>query len=273
MIGTIAIVGLGQIGSSLGAAIRRRKLAETVLGIARRGSVRKEAIRLGAVDAASGNLSLLRAANVVVLATPVNHILKSIPQVVKAMKPDALLTDVGSTKHEIFERLQKRKVRYIGGHPMAGSEKAGLEGCDPDLFVGRVYVLISGKHARREDVETMSELTEGLDTLTHWMKSAKKHDELVAVISHLPHLVAYALMEVAGEEALKLAGSSFGDATRVAKSPPDMVLDFLLTNRTALPAVSRAFQRVLGDLTQAVRDGDRKALRTVVERARKSRMK
>ena len=117
MIGTIAIVGLGQIGSSLGAAIRRRKLAETVLGIARRGSVRKEAIRLGAVDAASGNLSLLRAANVVVLATPVNHILKSIPQVVKAMKPDALLTDVGSTKHEIFERLQKRKVRYIGGHP------------------------------------------------------------------------------------------------------------------------------------------------------------
>ena len=279
MIRTIAIVGLGQIGSSLGAAIRRRKLAGTVIGVARRREVREGAMKRGAVDAVSADPGVVVAADVVFLATPVRNILSSLPKIVRRMKPGALLTDVGSTKREILDRAtrllkagREPAFRFIGGHPMAGNEKRGLEGCDPDLFVDRPWILIPSRaRPSAKYVDLMTKLVTRLGARAHWMRSPAEHDRIAAIVSHLPHLVAYALLETAGPEALELAGNSFRDATRVGLSAPDMVLDFLLTNRKSLPQASRVFQKALRELTKAVSEGDRGKLSRRVKRARERR--
>ncbi|MHC4605371.1 MAG: prephenate dehydrogenase [Planctomycetota bacterium] len=256
MTGTVAVVGLGQIGSSLAAAARKKKLARRVIGIARRSVVRRTALRIRAVHEATADLGAVADADLVVLATPVRHILKTLPAVAREMKPGALLTDVGSTKEEVAARakqvLRRTSIGFIGGHPMAGTEKAGIAGCDARLFAGRPYILVPVRVPRPAHRRRMNGLAKGLGARVCWIDSAKEHDRIVATISHLPHLIAYTLVDLARDDRmLRLSGGSFRDATRVAQSPPEMVLDFLLTNRRALPAVSREFRKALREVTAA----------------------
>ncbi len=263
----VLIVGLGQVGGSLAAALTRRGLAR-VTGATRREETARRARRMRILDEAGTDLRAVPSADVVVLATPVRTLLRQIPEVARAAAPGAILTDVGSTKTDILKAFRRSATpaAVIGGHPMAGNERAGLDGCDPDLFEGRPWILIPGPGAHRRARRTLESLVAGVGARPVWMDDPARHDLAVARISHIPYLLAYALMEQPGKE-LQAAGNSFRDATRVALSDPDMVLDFLLTNRGPIARAAGELAARLRDLARLVARGEEKRLRGRLEKA------
>jgi len=264
-------VGLGQIGGSLAAALTRRKLAR-VAGSTRREETARRALRMRIVSEARTDLRAAPSADVTVLATPVRTLLRQIPEVAPLARPGAVLTDVGSTKRDILEAFRRSAPRaaVVGGHPMAGNEKAGLDGCDPDLFEGRPWVLIPGPGADRRSRRVLEGLVAGVGARPLWMDDPARHDLVVARVSHVPYLLAYALLEQPGRE-LRAAGNSFRDATRVALSDPDMVLDFLLTNRGPVGRAAGELAARLRDFAHRVGRGDEAGLRRRLEKSRARR--
>jgi prephenate dehydrogenase len=267
---TVCVVGLGQIGGSVAAALTRRKLAR-VVGVTRRAETARRARRLGLLAEAGTDLDAVRGADVAILATPVRTLLRQIPDVVARAGPGTLLTDVGSTKLDVFRafRAAKPASPVLCGHPMAGNEKAGLDGVDPDLFEGRPWTLIPCRGTSRA-FRAFEGLVKGMGARPVWMADARDHDDKVARISHVPYLLAYALMGTE-EDALRVAGSSFRDATRVAQSDPDMVLDFLLTNRGPIARSAGRLAGRLRALVGRIRRGDAEGLRAAFRAARERR--
>jgi prephenate dehydrogenase len=266
---TVAIVGLGQIGGSFAAALTKRGLAR-VIGITRRPATAKRALEMGILEEAGTDLDEIGAADVVVLSTPVRTLLRQIPDVASRVRRDAILTDVGSTKTEILDALRASRSRatVIAGHPMAGNERAGLDGCDANVFENRPWVLIGD----RLKATRLEKLIVGVGARPFWMKSPRDHDLKVARVSHVPYLLAYALMGTP-LDAVRVCGNSFRDATRVAASDPDMVLDFLLTNRGPIQRSARELQARLEQLVRRIVRGDAAGLRKALVRARELRGK
>jgi len=270
---TVAIVGLGQIGGSFAAALTKRRLAR-VVGITRRAETAARARRMGILSEAGTDLRAISDADVVVLATPVRTLLRQIPEVVPMMQPRKLLTDVGSTKTEILQafRRAKPKTPVLGGHPMAGNERAGLDGVDAELFENRPWVLVSTIHDKPGTSAAFSgfeRLVRGVGARPLWLRE-RDHDLKVARVSHIPYLLAYALMGTP-EDSVRVCGNSFRDATRVAKSDPDMVLDFLLTNRGPIRRSARELTKNLERLLRMVDRGDAAGLRKELARTRERR--
>lgn len=269
----VAVVGLGQIGGSLAAALTRRKLAR-VVGVTRRAETAKRALRMGIVDEAGTDPAAVAGADVVVLATPVRTLLRQIPAVAPLVRPDAILTDVGSTKRDILEAFRRAKPRaaVVAGHPMAGNERAGLDGTDPDLFRNRPWVLIPARPSDRMAARALERLVRAVGAVPRRMEDARDHDLKVARVSHLPYLLSYALMGTP-EDAIRVCGNSFRDATRVAASDVDMVLDFLLTNRGPIRKSAGELRDRLRRMVEAIGRGDAGALRKLMERARARRLR
>jgi len=268
MFETVAIVGVGLIGGSLGMALRERGLAARVLGIVRREAAIEEALRVGAIDEGTVDLARVREAEVVVLAPPV----LTIPPLVEAMAPHfrhgAIVTDVGSTKGALMRELSALlpdHVDLVGGHPMAGSERGGVSASRADLFEGAVYVLTHSARTRPENVARLAALARALGATPVEM-DADLHDDAVARISHLPHVVAAALAEATGAgplpmETLRLlVAGGFKSTTRIASSPPEMWRDVCLTNRTAILSALADLETALGTLREAVEAADAGAL-------------
>ncbi|MBI3858263.1 MAG: prephenate dehydrogenase [Planctomycetes bacterium] len=266
---TVAIVGLGQIGGSFAAALTGRRLAR-VVGITRRAETAARARRMGILAEAGRDLAAVSDADVVVLATPVRTLLRQIPEVAPLVRRDAILTDVGSTKTEILEALRRAKspATVIAVHPMAGNERAGLDGCDAKVFENRPWVLIG----ERRKAGLLERLVAGVGARPFWMRSPQDHDLKVARVSHIPYLLAYALMGTP-EEAIRVCGNSFRDATRVAGSDPDMVLDFLITNRGPIRKSAGELSARLAGLVRMIGRGDAAGLRRALQRARARRAK
>ena len=260
----VAIVGLGQIGGSLAAALTKRKLAK-VVGVTRRPETVERALRMKILAQTGTDLKAISSADVVVLATPVRTLLGQIAEVAPLVRKGAILTDVGSTKKDIVDTLLGASCpgTIIAGHPMAGNERAGLDGCDPDLFVDRPWVLI-GDRRRGAPLER---LVTAVGARPLWMKEPLDHDTKVAQVSHIPYLIAYALMGTP-ETSIRVCGNSFRDATRVAASEVDMVLDFLLTNRGPIRKSAQDFMARLEELLQFIDRGDASRLRKALLRAR-----
>ena len=271
---TVAVVGLGQIGGSLAAALTKRRLAR-VIGVARRGETARRALRMRIVAEASTDLGAVSEADVVVLATPVRTLLRQIPEVAPLVRPGAILTDVGSTKKEILSAFRRAKPRaaVIAGHPMAGNERAGLDGCDPDLFNDRPWVLIPARPADRRAGRLLERLVSGAGARPVWMADPLDHDLKVARVSHLPYLLSYALMGTP-KDALRVCGNSFRDATRVAASDVEMVIDFLLTNRGPVRRAAGELIARLHALVDDLAKGDARALRKrmIAARSRRDRI-
>jgi len=250
----IAILGCGLIGGSFALALKKRGFAGEIVGCDRADVLEKAKAR-GAIDAGTSELSEAVAnADLVYLATPVVTILDLLPQVAKAAKPGALITDAGSTKVRIC-RLAKEvlpdNVSFLGGHPMAGREVGGIENADPDLFVGKKWGLIQDDRRGAEDAEKeFAELVEKLGAQPVWM-DAETHDWAVALVSHLPQLVSTALASTTWDETdedglpLSLAGPGYRDLTRLAASPYELWRDICLTNGDNIArALDRLEQRL-----------------------------
>ncbi|HEX7900521.1 MAG TPA: prephenate dehydrogenase [Planctomycetota bacterium] len=265
---TVCVVGLGQIGGSFAAALTRRRLAR-VVGVTRKAATARRARRLGLLAEAGTDLAAAGEADVVVLATPVRTLLGQIPDVAGLVRSGAILTDVGSTKHDILRALKaaaRPDVEVVAGHPMAGNERAGLDGVDAKLFENRPWVLIGD----RRGAARLERLVRGVGARPVWMSDALDHDFKVARVSHVPYLLAYALMGTE-EEAIRVSGNSFRDATRVALSDPDMVLDFLLTNPGPIAEAARRLSGRLRGLVTRLEAGDIRGLRRTLEKARARR--
>lgn len=271
------------MGGSLGLAWRLRGVAREVVGVDLSADVLGRALEIGAIDRGTTDLAEgVAGSELVVLATPVGATLRLAPRLGSCLAPGAVVTDLGSTKAEVCRALAAALppgIVFIGGHPMAGSESQGIEAADAYLFQNAIYVLTppagpdpAGAFERlRRAVEVAGAQVVVLE--------AERHDRLVAVVSHLPQLVAVALVNaVAAAEAgdpavLSLAAGGFRDTTRITSSPPGIWLDILASNRGPVLEMIGCFRQALDALETALRAGDKAALEEAFTRARNTRQR
>jgi prephenate dehydrogenase len=271
---TVAIVGTGLIGGSIGLALRKSELAERVVGIGRRQASLRVARRVGAVSNTTVDLPKgVAEAELVVVCTPVGEIVNHVRQVAEHCPPGTLITDVGSTKQTIVAALDAglpRDCRFLGGHPLAGSEKAGAGNARAELFRGRLAILTPTRNTRAEDFDLLEKFWEGLGSVVVQM-SAEEHDRAVAITSHLPHVVAAALAAVLPESLFRLSGTGILDTTRLASGDPNLWRQILTLNRQHVLSALEQYGARLAALHAAIRDGRQAELERLLTLAKKNR--
>jgi len=256
MFARVAIVGCGLIGGSVALALRRAWPACRIVAIDRVAVV-DAAMRQRAADVGGDDLALAEGADLILLAAPVRQNIKMLRDLATRVRGDVIVTDVGSTKRAIVDaaRHLPRRLRFVGGHPLAGAATGGIEAARADLFQGRPWIL-TPEGESGEEVERVSGLASAVGALPRTMDPIA-HDRLMAYLSHLPQLAVSALMQVVGEragrEGLSLAGSGLRDTTRLASSPADTWRDVTATNVDAVGAaiddLTAVLQRLKTDLT------------------------
>jgi prephenate dehydrogenase len=242
----VGIVGLGLIGGSVALASRAGWPGSRLVAIDPSGSA-DEALRRGVVDETARSLSEAPPADLVLLAAPLATTMAMLPDVRRAA-PDAIVMDVGSTKRRIMAAAAAARLScFIGGHPMAGSERSGLDQARADLFRGRPWLLIAG-HAPEPACRRAEQFVEGLGARPRWME-AEAHDRAVAYLSHLPQVIAVALMhaaaEGAGDHGFAARGRAFEEMTRLASSPAGMWREVLADNADFVSEALAVFARDL----------------------------
>jgi prephenate dehydrogenase len=273
MLHTLAIIGVGLMGGSVGLAAKKRRVAERVVGVGRPGDALEQARRLGAIDDAAASLAdAARAAQLIVVATPVSAIVTTVREAATHSAPGTLLTDVGSTKGEIVQALELTPAapRYAGSHPLAGSERHGVDHADGDLFEDRVTVVTQ---TRRTDADVVQRLAQFWTSLGSRVRilSPSDHDAVLARTSHLPHLIAAALAAGLDPEQYELTASGFRDTTRIAAGDPGLWTEIVLQNRGAVLAALDAFQNRLEPLRRALDNRDAAAIHAFLTQAKKVR--
>jgi len=271
----IAIIGVGLIGGSIGEAVKKRRLAGTVVGIGHRASSIDEAIARGAID--KGTLDAVKGvagADLVIIATPVCLIPGFGKKVSRSLKKGCIVTDVGSTKSSIVGQLEKSMpagVDFVGSHPLAGSEKRGVVSAREDLFKGSVVIMTKTKKTDKAALNKLGSFWKSLGAGRIVIKSPEEHDRIVAQISHLPHIAAAALVNSASDESLEFASTGFRDATRIAASDPGIWRDICVTNRKEIVRALDNYARNLAKIKKLVKDGSGAKLRRELERSRARR--
>jgi prephenate dehydrogenase len=245
---TLTIVGVGLIGGSVGLAARERGVAGRVVGVGRSADSLARAVACGAVDAGTCDLAdAARAADFILFCAPVDRIAAQVREAAAACRPGAVLTDAGSTKDTIVRAVDGALppgVAFVGGHPLAGSEKRGPEHARADLFDGRLVVLTPTSRTDPRAVERVTAFWEALGARVRCM-SPQDHDDALAVTSHLPHLAAAALANTLPDHLRALAATGFRDTTRVAAGDPDLWAAIFAQNRGAvLAALARLADRL-----------------------------
>ena len=240
MFNRLVIVGIGLIGGSFGLAARRCGLAREIIGVARRQSTLDKAIEVGACDAATADLcEATRDADFVLLAPPVGQMERICREIAPLVAPGAIVTDAGSTKARIVETCEPlfTRAHFIGGHPMAGSEQTGVEAARADLFENARWILTPTAQTNADALNHLTSIIEKMGAQVIEMDAAR-HDEVLAVTSHLPHMTAAALMHVFGnlkdENAARVVARGWRDSTRIAAGSAEMWRDIALANRGAL---------------------------------------
>ncbi|MFZ5754190.1 MAG: prephenate dehydrogenase/arogenate dehydrogenase family protein [Bacillota bacterium] len=277
MIRNITIIGLGVIGGSLGMALKKKKPEIKVCGIDTRQEVLGEAVARKAIDWGTLHFeAAVRDAEVIFLATPMTAMPVVCQEIVPFLKPGTIITDVGSTKRYIVNTLQEilpPTVQFVGGHPMAGSEKGGLQGAHELLFENAAYILTPTLKTSSNAMETVKQLVQDVGAKVILL-SPEEHDRKVAAVSHLPHLVASALVSTVGEleEREKgyfaLAAGGFRDSTRIAASNSEMWCDIFLQNEKALLPLVRGFRESLERLEKYIEEKNAQALLEMLRQSR-----
>lgn len=252
----IAIVGVGLIGGSLAAAVKRRGVASRVLGIGRNPERLQGAQSAGLIDAWSTHPAAAAEAALTVVCTPVDRIAADVRSLWPSVRAGGLVTDAGSTKRQICEDLaacRDHNREFVGSHPIAGSHRQGFEAADPELYAGRMCVVTPAENSTASAVEQIEEFWRAVGMRTIRMSPAR-HDRALAATSHLPHLTAAALANTLEAANRELIGTGFRDTTRIAAGDPDLWTAILLSNSadvcTSLDALSQqiaAFRTALGE--------------------------
>jgi prephenate dehydrogenase len=276
----IALLGTGLIGGSIGLALRKLPDVEEVVAYDLDPAVRAQAVERGAAHReAASPADAVADADIVFVAAPVGVIPELVAAAAPGLKPGAVVTDVGSTKSRVVIEMAKflpNGATFIGGHPMAGTEEEGIGAADAGLLEGCWWILTPTEHVEAAAYRTLHALLSRLGARVMAL-DADKHDDLMAIISHLPHLTATTLMNLAAERGeehaglLSLAAGGFRDVTRVAASNPDIWLDICAENAVAIASVLREFAGRLLELSDLVEAGSRSDLRERFLSAREAR--
>jgi prephenate dehydrogenase len=266
------IAGLGLIGGSLALAARRAGLFGEVVGLTRSRETLDEALRLGMVDRGSLDpAEASRDADLLLLAVPVRSIVSQARQCLPFLAAGAVITDAGSVKAPIMRELSDVPA-FVGGHPIAGSEKSGPQAADSELFQDHLCILTPGEATAGAATDRIQALWEAVGMRVERM-SPERHDEIVAAVSHLPNAVGFALVNAVLDSGIDLrygAGSLHG-ATRVAASSVEMWQDILLANAELVDAALGRLGAQIESLRAAVRRGDQDAIAEFLTRAARAR--
>ncbi len=276
----LAIIGVGLIGGSFAKALRAQGEVERIVGFDTCSEVLRQAIKRGVIDdQATSAAQAAPDADVIVVASPVGTMREVFHQIAGVIKPTAIVTDVGSVKGCVIDAardtLGAAFARFVPGHPIAGSERSGVEHADAALLRERVFVSTPLPQTESQALHRVEELWRSVGCRVERM-TPDEHDRVMASVSHLPHLLAFAFMaQIAGQiDAVRkfaLAGPGFRDFTRIAGSNATMWSEICICNRKALGDELRAHRDLLADLALALDRGDREALRRVFLRAADAR--
>ncbi len=270
LFGRIALIGFGLIGGSIARAARAQGLAGEIVTTARSPATRARVQELGIVDrVVDTNAEAVMDADLVILSIPVGACGPVAEEIAPHLKPGAIVSDVGSVKGMVLRDMAAhlpKTVHFIPAHPVAGTEHSGPDSGFAELFINRWCILTPPDNADPAAVEKLAEFWRALGANVETM-GADHHDLVLAVTSHLPHLIAYTIVGTADEledvtqaEVLKFSAGGFRDFTRIAASDPTMWRDVFLANKDAVLEMLGAFQEDLSKLTRAIRRGDGEAL-------------
>ena len=276
----LLIFGVGLIGGSLALALKRAHAVQHVVGIGRPGDNLQPALDLGVIDEATHDIAAaLVDTDMVVIATPVAQIPLILTAIAPHLKPHTVVTDVGSTKSDVIRHahaaLPAHFERFVAGHPIAGAEKSGAAAAHPDLFQSRNVVLTPLTETSPHALDAVSRMWQAAGANICRM-DAETHDGIFAAVSHLPHLLAFALVDelsrrANAEQLFDFAASGFRDFTRIAGSSPEMWRDISLANRDALLSELDAYQHELEQMRALLQQRDGAGLQALFERASNAR--
>jgi prephenate dehydrogenase len=272
---TLAIVGVGLIGGSIALAARTRGLVKRVIGYEPDEKSHTRSQALGIVDemAPAPNSSRVGAADLVVCCAPVDRIAGLIQSVADRARPHTILTDVGSTKAAIVREVEGGlypNVSYIGGHPLAGSEKSGAEHANARLFEGRLVLLTPTPRTNPVALARLTSFWEALGARVQTL-SPEEHDQTVAMTSHLPHLLASALAGVVPPELYPMTATGFRDTTRIASGDSALWTGILAQNSQFILAAMEMLRGRLDEFRRALEKGDREEVQRLLEEGRRKR--
>lgn len=280
LIDHLSIIGVGLIGGSLARALRKAKLVGQVSGCNRNEDTLKKAIELNVIDEYSLNISdAIKGADVVVIGTPLSTTEKILPEIIESMDANAVLTDVGSAKGSVVkaarELMGDQISNFVPGHPIAGTEQSGVEASFAELFVNHRVILTPLEETDQQAHKLITDMWQavGADVID---LDVEHHDQVLAATSHLPHMLAYALVDCLAsmqerEEIFKYAAGGFADFTRIASSSPEMWHDICFSNRDALLESLDAFSKHIDDIKLAIQNSESEQLLKIFQRAKQAR--
>ena len=274
----IALLGLGLIGSSLGHAFKRHGLANGIRGYARSRETREAALEIGCVDSIHESATAaVHDADVIFLNVPLSAIRPLVTEIMPALKSGAIITDVGSVKASVIDAIMpilREDVYFVPGHPIAGTEQSGPYAGFAELFEGRWCILTPSSETNLHAIEMVAGLWRAIGSDVEFMEP-HHHDLVLAITSHLPHLIAYNIVGTAADleadtrsEVIKYSASGFRDFTRIAASDPVMWRDIFVQNKDAVLEMLGRFTEDLTALQRAIRHDDGETLENMFRRTR-----
>jgi len=276
----LGLIGCGLMGGSFALALKRAGLVKRVVGYSKSPTTTERARQMGVIDVeAPSALLAVSGADIVLLAVPVASTESSFKAIKHLVTPQMLIMDVGSTKREVVDAARRALREQIGcfvpAHPIAGKELSGVEHADADLYMGRQVVLTPIERTNTIQIQQAVDVWSALGCRVVRM-APEAHDAAFAAVSHLPHLIAFAMMNAIssqpmGRDFLSLAGPGFRDFTRIAAADPAMWRDVMLSNREELLEQSKVFQRNLQALELMITNGNGDALMEQIENASSTR--
>lgn len=266
----VAIVGTGLIGGSMALAIKKKGLAREIVGVSRHKNTLLLAKKSGAIDKGSQHLSIIQDADLVVLATPVNTILNLADIISKFISRECIVTDVGSTKQEIVSQLSKIFPNYVGSHPLAGSEKRGIKNAYSGMFEDSLCILTPAKNTNPKALRKIKILWNQLGAKVINLEP-DTHDRILSFVSHLPHALAFSLIDIIPPRYLKFGANSLKDTTRISVSDSQLWADIFLSNPKNIVRAIELFQKNLSRIKSAINKKNKKILVKILEDAKKKR--
>ncbi|MCG3201583.1 MAG: Cyclohexadienyl dehydrogenase [Gammaproteobacteria bacterium] len=276
-VGRLTVIGIGLIGGSFARAVRRGGAVGEIVGCSADAAELRGAIDLGVIDRAETDVAAAaRGAGVVMIATPVGAIPAVFRAIAGSLGEETIVSDAGSVKGSVVAAaralLGRHFPRFVAGHPIAGTERSGVAASLPDLYVNQRVILTPEAETRADAIATVRALWEAAGAHVEEMP-AGEHDAILAYTSHLPHMVAFALVNCLGgaepaSELLRFAAGGFRDLTRIASSHPVMWRDIALANRDELLRALHGYQGSLAEIIAAIEKGDAAALEAIFARAR-----
>ncbi|MBF0588868.1 MAG: prephenate dehydrogenase/arogenate dehydrogenase family protein [Magnetococcales bacterium] len=277
----MTIIGVGLIGGSIAQALRDQDLVGRVVGVTRRRETLQTALDMKVIDEGTACAAdAVKNSNLIIICTPVRSIVSTVKEIVPNLMHNAVITDVGSVKGNIVrqcETMMPESCSFVGGHPIAGRERVGVAASFPSLFQGSRTILTPTSNTPQHALALVRLVWEAAGSVVEMM-DVDYHDQVLAATSHLPHLMAYNVVNTLSDleehlrqEVFRYAASGFRDFTRIASSDPTMWRDICLENRDGILEILKRFQGDLDHLIQRVDEGDGDALHEMFSRSKTTR--